>query len=302
MKVSQLITHVQTMFESSANLQFVSADDACEKRTSDWIKFEDATTNALQIVSDLTEKCFVSVPRPSTLNNSDALANKLLESGFEIEQIRSIVADLIIAAADTTSYSTLWSVYLLSTHSDIQEKARKEVFALSRDQHLPTNNLRYLYRCNKEAMRLYPVAPFLTRILSRPIKLADSILLEKGQLILMSSYAMSRNENYFKNANKFWPDRWKRTKESTLEGHTASSNQTLHQGVSADYGVFASLPFGHGVRGCIGRKLAEHQMVYFLGRLLQKFKFQSDNTEPVDLKMKLIGMPDTKIKITVSKL
>ena len=301
----QLITNVQDMFESSANLQFVSAQDAFEKKTDGWIKFEDATTNSLKIVSDLTEKCISSVSIKSSFGHSDALAIKMLEGDFEIEEIHKLVADLIIAAADTTSYSTLWSFYLLTTHTDIQEKARVEVLMQQPEEKelLSVDHLRYLHRCNKESMRMFPVAPFLTRMLNKPLKLSDNILLEKDQLILLSSYAMSRNEKYFRNPNKFWPERWERLKEDTIGGNVSSSKQSLLRGVSADNGaVFASLPFGFGIRGCIGRKVAEHQMVYFLGRLLQKFKFHSDNTDAVNLHMKLIGMPDKPIKISLSKL
>ena len=43
----------------------------------------------------------------------------------EDEKIHTIVKDLIIAAADTTSYSTLWTLYLLANHPDIQHRARQ---------------------------------------------------------------------------------------------------------------------------------------------------------------------------------
>ena len=34
---------------------------------------------------------------------------------------------------------------------------------------IETTRLNYVRWCNKEAMRLYPVAPFITRILSQPL-------------------------------------------------------------------------------------------------------------------------------------
>ena len=285
-KVIDLIDNVQIFFEVSADLQFKSAENECEFMTEDWIKFEDAMTNTLILVSSLTTECFANVKERS------GLASRLRMEGFSVQEVSCLVQDLIIAAADTTSYSTLWSFHLLASNPSIQEKARNEVVSLNPDDDFSRENLKFLNLCNKESMRLYPVAPFLTRILNKPLRLSrewDENVLRKDRLILMSTYAMSRNDEYFENPDQFWPERWER-----IEGK--------RRGVHGKDCLYASLPFGHGARKCIGVGIAENQMAYFLGKLLQRFKFRSDNQTQVKYQLKFIGVPDRPILISLSKI
>ena len=72
---------------------------------------------------------------------------------------------------------------------------------------------------------------------------------------MLSIYSSGRDENYFKNAHRFLPERWDR--QSSINKENASVTDP-----------FASLPFGHGRRACVGRRLAETQMFI----LLQKVK------------------------------
>ena len=170
-------------------MQFVDASRACEDKTKDWIKFEDAMSNAFDIVSELTNAC-LQYKEESVLNGKDSIASKLLDTGFEIDEVRGLIHDLIIAAADTTSYTTLWLFHLLACNENTQEKARKEVLGLPENKRLLTENLPYLRCCNEESMRMYPVAPFLTSILDAPIKLSeewDDKILKKETLILIKN-------------------------------------------------------------------------------------------------------------------
>ncbi len=56
---------------------------------------------------------------------------------------------------------------------------------------------------------MYPVAPFLTRIMDREIQLGG-VTVPAGQLILMSIYSMGRMEKYFVHPETYWPGRWER--------------------------------------------------------------------------------------------
>ena len=273
-----MIQNVQTFFEASADLQFVNSDEACEKQTIDWKKFAEAMQITLELVSELTHKC-LHINNQLDPSENVSLVSQMLEKGFEINQVLALVQDLIIASADTTSYSTLWSFHLIALHEDVQEKARKEVNECLEYDRFSVQNFRYIRWCNKESMRLFPIAPFLTRILDKPVRLTEEWnenILKKDQLILLSTYAMSRNSDNFDSPQEFCPERWEKQRNS-----------------------FASLPFGHGARKCIGMKLAENQMVYFLVKLLENFGLKSENQNEVKYKMKLIGVPDRPIKISL---
>lgn len=63
-----------------------------------------------------------------------------------------------------TAYSMQWSLYLLSKNEEIQNELVKKI-----DENCETNLMKNIMR---EALRLYPVAPFLTRILPQDVRLA----------------------------------------------------------------------------------------------------------------------------------
>ena len=173
--LGKFVDHVHEMFDSSAILQTKSAESEAKSNSADWQSFSMAAFSSFEFLN----QNFRSLPK------TDGLA-KLLKDVFDEEEIVRIVNDLIIAAADTTSYTTLWTLYLLSTmskHPEYQEKSL-DVRAVM-----------------KESMRLFPVAPFLTRIQQEPLEL-DGYVIEAGQLVLISTYAMGRDEMYFPDPNK----------------------------------------------------------------------------------------------------
>lgn len=61
-------------------------------------------------------------------------------------------------------------------------------------------------------------------------------------------YVMSRDSTIFPDADEFKPERWMR-----------EEGKTTHN--------FASLPFGFGARGCIGRRVAELEMYLLIARV-----------------------------------
>ena len=63
------------------------------------------------------------------------------------------------------------------------------------------------------------------------------------------SYKITRNEEYFQRANEFLPERWSRDRPL------------------GDIHPFASLPFSHGKRMCVGKRVAEQEMYAFLIRV-----------------------------------
>lgn len=140
----------------------------------------------------------------------------------------------------------------------------------------------------KECLRLYPVAPFLTRIPDRDIQVGG-FEVPAGQLILLSIFAMGRMPEYFTEPEKYWPARWDRI---------GSSGQ--HLGVRNS---FASLPFGHGIRNCIGKKIAEEAIKDLVLNAVLKYRLTDLNkSKGIDMTMNFTGKPDSEIKLGISKV
>ncbi|XP_040578873.1 cytochrome P450 315a1, mitochondrial isoform X2 [Lepeophtheirus salmonis] len=247
-----LIEDVQIIFDISARLQFTSALESCRQNTPDWIDFSSAADRVFELLNKSIKNTNV---------NSKSLSGVLISQGVSYEDVERIAMDFVIAAVDTTSISTLWILHLISQDTYIQNEIRT-----SFDNQLLRN-------CMREASRLYPVSPFITRVLDKDI-LIEGSKLRTGQLILFSIYTMSRNPNYFTKPEHFMPQRWDITPSS-----------------------FASIPFGFRARSCIGKKLAELSMETLIKGLIQRYKIHCLNYEKAEMIMKFIGLPDRTIKI-----
>lgn len=70
-------------------------------------------------------------------------------------------------------------------------------------------------------------------------------------------YVVSRDPSVFPEPDSFQPHRWLRKSE-------ADKAEIQHP--------FGSVPFGYGVRSCLGRRIAELEMQLLLSRLIQKYE------------------------------
>ncbi|CAG2179395.1 unnamed protein product, partial [Oppiella nova] len=106
------------------------------------------------------------------------------------------------------------------------------------------------------------------------------------KLIVMSLYTTGRKSDYFSNPNQFMPERWLRDKQS-------ANYQAIN--------THACLPFGLGVRSCIGRRVAEVQMQFLLSRIVQKFELSATTDKEIGIKLRMITTPEQPIHLALKK-
>ncbi len=140
-------------------------------------------------------------------------------------------------------------LYELSRNPQLQDELYREISsACPNEESINEETLTkipLLKATLKETFRFHPVAPTTSRVLSEDLVL-DKHLVPKDTLVHIVLSVISKSERYFKNENQFDPKRWLR------------ENQKVDPIDS-----FASLPFGFGVRMCVGRRLAE-QKIYII--------------------------------------
>ncbi|ERL87956.1 hypothetical protein D910_05344 [Dendroctonus ponderosae] len=188
------------------------------------------------------------------------LLKEFTDCANEICVDMKIVTDLILAAGDTTAFSMEWLLYLVAKHPEVQSRLRTE----------PTESP-YLKNTVKEALRLYPVAPFLTRILSEDIQI-KGFDIPAGTVLILSIFTSGRDSESFPEPQRFDPERW-------AEGRALRA---------------ASLPFAMGSRSCIGRKLAEYQLQTTLAQLVSRFQVEALNE--VQMVLKMVAVPSAEVK------
>ncbi|XP_019378367.1 PREDICTED: sterol 26-hydroxylase, mitochondrial [Gavialis gangeticus] len=166
-------------------------------------------------------------------------------------QVYGSVAELLLAGVDTTSNTLSWALYHLARDPQAQADLHREVTSVVGGQvpdapHLAQMPL--LKAIIKETLRLYPVVQVNSRVAVEKDIIVGDYLFPKGTLISFAHFTLSRDERSFPEPERFLPQRWLR------------AGATPHH-------PFSSIPFGYGIRGCVGRRIAELEMYLALARV-----------------------------------
>ncbi|KAM3862152.1 sterol 26-hydroxylase, mitochondrial [Diretmus argenteus] len=187
----------------------------------------------------------------------------LSDSEMTSEEVYGSIAELLLAGVDTTSNTLMWTMYLLSRYPEVQDTLHEEVSRCILDDQIPSiqelNRMPYLKAVIKEVLRMYPVVPLNARIILEKEIVIGGYHFPKKTAFSFCNYAISYDEKTFPEPWKFKPERW------------------LRDGRDRPH-PFGSIPFGFGVRGCVGRRFAELEMYLSLARIIRLFEIKPDPT------------------------
>nr|XP_045003949.1 sterol 26-hydroxylase, mitochondrial [Jaculus jaculus] len=209
------------------------------------------------------------------------LSNKLLSPHDAV----ATFPELLLAGVDTTSNTLTWALYHLSKNPEIQEALHKEVVGVAPPGQVPQHSdfahMPLLKAVIKETLRLYPVVPMNSRITMDKEVEIDGLLFPKNTQFVFCHYVASRDPKSFSEPDTFLPYRWLRKSES-------DSPRVQHP--------FGSVPFGYGVRSCLGRRIAELEMQLMLSRLIQKYEVVlTPETGEVKSVARIVLVPNKKV-------
>lgn len=184
------------------------------------------------------------------------LTHMLVTKEMNLEEIYANMTEMLLAGVDTTSFTLSWASYLLARHPLVQQQIYEEVTRTLGHGVVPTADdvprLPLIRGLVKETLRLFPVLPGNGRITQDDL-VVGGYFIPKGTQLALCHYSTSWDEENFLGAADFRPDRWIR-KDTTDRVDN-----------------FGSIPFGYGIRSCIGRRVAELEMHLALTRLIQRF-------------------------------
>ncbi|XP_011065179.1 PREDICTED: cytochrome P450 4C1-like isoform X3 [Acromyrmex echinatior] len=192
-------------------------------------------------------------------------------------EIRQEVDTIMFAGHDTTASSLCFILALLAEHKDIQDRVRNEVdIAMQDNEDKLTmkflNQLLYLERCIKEALRLHSVIFFISRICEEDVKL-QSYLVPAGTNLVIDINGVHKDPNFWPNPEVFDPDRF--LPERIRNRHP-----------------YSYIPFSAGPRNCIGQRYAMLQMKMMVTSLIHHFYLEPvDYIKDVRLQVDLILHP-----------
>src|SRR5262245_18840246 len=190
------------------------------------------------------------------------------ETGAPMSQ-KQLVDNLLTflaAGHETTAKALTWTLYLIARAPLWQERILAEVRSVA-DGAIAAPELERLPLTRavlKEAMRLYPPAPVMTRVAAEDIELGGHRL-KAGTLILIPIFAVHRHRALWEDPDRFDPERFRPEREAT-------------------YARTQFMPFGFGPRTCIGNSFAMMEGTALLASFVRAARFEWDGVhlpEPV---------------------
>ena len=205
---------------------------------------------------------------------SPSLSDTLLEAHIKHSELipKHVIVDhvttFVFVGHKATSYTLNAILFLLAAHVDKQTRLYQELeenFDLAMDideQMLDTDRLNsctYLSAVIKEGQRMYPISATIGRRVSKEFK-CNGYTIPVGCEILFDFNSLTKHpESFPYKPFEFIPERF----IPDCEGY----DEHRH--------TFAFLPFSHGLRKCIGEKLALNMLKVFIVKLLGKFELST---------------------------
>lgn len=163
---------------------------------------------------------------------------------------------LFFPGFETVAISLAWTIYLLAIHQTWQDRIAAEVKHVCGSGPVEARHIEQLVVARsvfREAMRLYPPVPLLTRKATLDDRLCGHQIVE-GTNVVLPIYAIHRHQTHWDAPNSFRPERF----------------MTSKRRVTGD----AYLPFGAGPRTCPGAQLGMIEATVALATLAQHVRFR----------------------------
>jgi len=201
-------------------------------------------------------------------------------------QLRDDLMTMLVAGHETTAAVLTWAAFSLASHPHIMKKVQAEVDRVLGGEHRrPTfeklQDLELVRFTIAETLRMYPEPPILIRRALEEVELPQTgtdkkVLLQKGADIFISVWNLHRSEALWEKPNEFDPERFYRKYSNPDIPEWEGYNPELVKGfypneIASD---FAFIPFGGGIRKCVGDQFAIMESTVVLAMLLHRFDFE----------------------------
>ena len=185
-------------------------------------------------------------------------------------EMRDELVTLLVAGHDTTANALAWAFDLLLRHPEAERRVVDEVRA---------GGKAYTEAVLIETLRLRPVVPFTGRIATQDIAL-DGYRIPKGTRVWQPVLLLQRDADAFPDPLEFKPERW----------------------LDAKPPGFRWIPFGGGVRRCIGAAFASLEMRVVLQHILTRAELRPLSRQPERPKLNnVVLVPRRGVRVRLTR-
>jgi cytochrome P450 len=153
-------------------------------------------------------------------------------------ELRDQLLTMLVAGHETTATALAWAFERVIRHPEVLEKIRAG---------LDVNDTSYLDATIKETLRLRPTVPITARKLTVPYEI-DGNMYPAGTVLMPCIYLLHRNPDIYYKPDEFIPERF----------------------IGQQPPAYAYIPFGGGVRRCLGAGFAAAEMRAVMGTVLRR--------------------------------
>lgn len=194
------------------------------------------------------------------------------------QDLRDQLVTLLVAGHETTATGLSWAMRWLLASPRAETALRDELSAAAAQGPLTPERiakLEFLDAVVRESLRLQPIVPLVGRVLQRPMRVGG-VDLPAGVAVACSIYLAHRREGVWPDPDRFDPWRF-------IERRFTPSEW---------------LPFGGGIRKCIGMAFALYEMKIVLAALYTRCEFRAATERPVGTVRRAITMaPDKGVPV-----
>jgi cytochrome P450 len=163
-------------------------------------------------------------------------------------ELRDELMTLLVAGHETSATALAWALEALTHHPAALERLRDEVDA---------GEDAYLDAVVKETLRLRPVIALVLRRLIEPMEIGGHML-PAGVNVAPCIYLLHRRADVYDEPRAFRPERF----------------------LEKPPGTYTWIPFGGGVRRCLGASFAQFEMKVVLRELVARLDIRAARAEP----------------------
>lgn len=214
---------------------------------SAWDRFRTATAELDALIfSEIKQRrsAMSSVPNREDILSHLVAARHEDGSGLTDQQIRDQLITLLLAGHDTTASATAWAMHWVHRDPDILTRLQTELQSTDNTSHA-ISGIAYLEAVCNETLRLSPVIPDVVRFLKTPFQLGDYTL-PAGINVGVCTSLIHMNPDIYPQPEQFNPERF----------------------IGKRYRPHEFMPFGGGIRKCIGAAFAVEEMKIILATLI----------------------------------
>ena len=186
------------------------------------------------------------------------------------EELRDELVTLLVAGHETTATSLAWSIERLVRHPEMLERLRDEVAA---------GDDEYLDAVCKETLRLRPVLPIVARVLKEDVEIGGYNL-PAGATVAPCIHLIHRRPDIYPEPRRFRPERF----------------------LEQPAGTYTWIPFGGGVRRCLGATFALFEMRQVLSSIVAQVELRPATADSERVTRRAITLnPSRGAEVVASK-